>query len=78
MFLKALISVPVIPEPLEIFVLIFFGPVAVGGTYYLQTLEINFTVILAGLSPGLISTALLTVNNLRDIHTDKKLEVTNA
>ena len=30
------------------------------------------TVILAGLSPGLISTALLTVNNLRDIHTDEK------
>ena len=56
----------------EIFVLIFFGPVAVGGTYYLQTLEINMTVILAGLSPGLISTALLTVNNLRDIHTDEK------
>lgn len=56
----------------ELFVLIFFGPVAVGGTYYLQTLEINLTVILAGLSPGLISTALLTVNNLRDIHTDEK------
>ena len=56
----------------EIFVLIFFGPVAVGGTYYLQTLHINLTVILAGLSPGLISTALLTVNNLRDINTDKK------
>lgn len=56
----------------EIFVLIFFGPVAVGGAYYLQTLEINMVVVLAGLSPGLISTALLTVNNLRDIHTDEK------
>ncbi len=56
----------------DIFVLIFFGPIAVGGTYYLQTLEINLSVILAGLSPGLISTALLSVNNLRDIHTDKK------
>jgi len=56
----------------DIFVLIFFGPVAVGGTYYLQTQNINITVILAGLSPGLISTALLSVNNLRDIHTDKK------
>jgi 1,4-dihydroxy-2-naphthoate octaprenyltransferase len=54
------------------FVLIFFGPVAVGGTYYLQTLDINLNVILAGVSPGLISTALLSVNNLRDIHTDKK------
>lgn len=56
----------------EIFVLIFFGPVAVGGTYYLHTLDINLQIILAGLSPGLISTALLTVNNLRDIHTDEK------
>jgi 1,4-dihydroxy-2-naphthoate octaprenyltransferase len=56
----------------EIFVLIFFGPVAVGGAYYLQTLDMNLSVILAGLSPGLISTALLTVNNLRDIHTDEK------
>jgi 1,4-dihydroxy-2-naphthoate octaprenyltransferase len=54
------------------FVLIFFGPVAVGGAYYLQTLNLNLNVILAGLSPGLISTALLSVNNLRDIHTDKK------
>lgn len=56
----------------DIFVLVFFGPVAVGGTYYLQTLDMNVIVLLAGLSPGLISTALLSVNNLRDIHTDKK------
>ncbi len=56
----------------DIFVLIFFGPVAVGGTYYVQTGSITLPVILAGLSPGLISTALLTVNNLRDIHTDAK------
>ena len=55
----------------DIFVLIFFGPVAVGGTYYVQTLDITWPVILAGLSPGLISTALLTVNNLRDINTDR-------
>jgi len=54
----------------DIFVLIFFGPVAVGGTYYVQALEITTPVILAGLSPGLISTALLTVNNLRDIQSD--------
>jgi 1,4-dihydroxy-2-naphthoate octaprenyltransferase len=55
----------------DIFVLIFFGLVAVGGTYYVQALEINATVILAGLAPGLLSTAILTVNNLRDIHSDK-------
>ena len=56
----------------DIFVLIFFGLVAVGGTYYVQALEINKLVLLAGLSPGLFSTAILTVNNLRDIYTDKK------
>ncbi|MFC1553256.1 1,4-dihydroxy-2-naphthoate polyprenyltransferase [candidate division KSB1 bacterium] len=55
----------------DIFVLIFFGPVAVGGTYYVQSLEINNIVLIAGLSPGLISVAILTVNNLRDINTDR-------
>ena len=55
----------------DFFVLIFFGPVATGGTFYVQTLEINATVILAGLAPGLFSLAILTVNNLRDIETDK-------
>ena len=56
----------------DLFVLIFFGPVAVGGSYYVQALEINHVVLLAGLAPGLISTAILTINNLRDIHTDKQ------
>lgn len=55
----------------DIFVLIFFGPVAVGGTYYVQALDITTPVIIAGLAPGLISSALLTVNNLRDVHTDR-------
>lgn len=55
----------------DLFVLIFFGPVAVGGTYYVQALTITPIVLIAGLSPGLISTALLTVNNLRDIQQDK-------
>ena len=55
----------------DIFVLIFFGPVAVGGTYYVQALEWNEFVILAGISPGLLSVAILTVNNLRDVDTDR-------
>ncbi|MFQ5629528.1 MAG: 1,4-dihydroxy-2-naphthoate polyprenyltransferase [bacterium] len=55
----------------DIFVLIFFGPVAVGGTYYVQALDINAIVLIAGLSPGLISTAILTVNNLRDVNQDR-------
>jgi len=68
------------PKPLgyvglgDIFVLIFFGPVAVAGTYYVQSFEINMAVILAGFAPGLISTAILTINNLRDIASDSKSE----
>jgi 1,4-dihydroxy-2-naphthoate octaprenyltransferase len=56
----------------DIFVLIFFGPVALAGTYYVQALTVNWLVILAGLGPGLLSTAILTVNNLRDIDGDNK------
>lgn len=55
----------------DFFVLLFFGPVAVAGTYYLLTNQIHSAVILAGLAPGLISTALLTINNIRDHSTDK-------
>ncbi|MFZ0389100.1 MAG: 1,4-dihydroxy-2-naphthoate polyprenyltransferase [Calditrichia bacterium] len=55
----------------DIFVLIFFGLIAVGGTYYVQALQFHWLVLLAGLAPGFFSTAILTVNNLRDIYTDK-------
>jgi 1,4-dihydroxy-2-naphthoate octaprenyltransferase len=55
----------------DIFVLIFFGPVAVGGTYYLLTGSVNPQVIVAGLAPGLIATGVLVVNNVRDRQTDE-------
>ncbi len=54
----------------DIFVLIFFGPVAVGGTYYVMAQTITTEAILCGISPGLLSTAILVVNNIRDIKTD--------
>ncbi len=66
------------PKPLgylglgDIFVFIFFGPVAVAGTYYVQSFEMNLGVILAGIAPGLFSAGILAVNNLRDIDTDRK------
>lgn len=55
----------------DLFVLVFFGPVAVCGTYYVQTLHLTWPVVLAGLAPGLFSVAVLTVNNLRDIDSDR-------
>lgn len=56
----------------DLFVFIFFGPVAVCGTYYVQALDMNMSLLLAGIAPGALSCAILAVNNLRDIDTDKK------
>ena len=55
----------------EIFVLIFFGPVPLCGTYYVMAKHLTAPVLFAGLAPGLLSVAILVVNNLRDIDTDK-------
>ena len=56
----------------DLFVLVFFGPVAVGGTYYVQALEINAVVLAVGLAPGLLATAILLVNNIRDVEEDRQ------
>ncbi len=56
----------------DIFVLLFFGPVATAGTYYVQTLKFDITSVIAGLGPGLLSVAILCVNNLRDVESDRK------
>lgn len=57
----------------DVFVLVFFGPVAVAGTYYLQ-IPLGWPppiVFWVGLGPGLIATSLLAVNNLRDVEEDR-------
>lgn len=54
----------------DIFVVIFFGPVAVLGTYYAQSQELSWPVGIASIALGLIATAVLVVNNLRDRTTD--------
>jgi 1,4-dihydroxy-2-naphthoate octaprenyltransferase len=54
----------------DLFVLIFFGPIAVAGTYFVQALTLDGTIILAGLAPGLLSVGILVVNNLRDREQD--------
>lgn len=55
----------------DIFVLIFFGIVAVTGTYYLQTHKITLEIFIASLAPGFLSMNILGINNIRDIETDK-------
>ena len=50
----------------------FFGPVAVAGTYFVQAQALTPAVIVIGCGPGLFAIALITVNNLRDIDTDRR------
>ncbi|MDH5581278.1 MAG: 1,4-dihydroxy-2-naphthoate octaprenyltransferase [Bdellovibrionales bacterium] len=50
----------------EILAFLFFGPVAVFGTYYLQNLNFNPDVIILGTSTGFLAAALMAINNLRD------------
>ena len=57
----------------DIFVILFFGPIAVVGTYYIQTLEVNLFTFLLGLCLGFLAVNLLVINNIRDYETDKKI-----
>jgi len=65
------------PRPLgymglgDLLVLVFFGPVATAGTYYVNTLSLQWTPIVLGTALGLISTAIIVINNLRDIDEDR-------
>ncbi|MCP4072366.1 MAG: 1,4-dihydroxy-2-naphthoate octaprenyltransferase [Hyphomicrobiales bacterium] len=63
--------IPISHTPLgEIFVVTFFGVVAVSGTHYLQTGLIGTGAILTGVTIGLFAAAVLMVNNCRDIRED--------
>ncbi|HEX6150238.1 1,4-dihydroxy-2-naphthoate polyprenyltransferase [Nocardioides sp.] len=54
----------------EVMVFVFFGPVAVVGTYGVQAEQVTAAPVWAGVAIGAITTAILVVNNLRDIPTD--------
>ena len=56
----------------ELFVFLFFGLVAVNGSYYVQLEEIDALPIALSVAVGFLSTAILVVNNLRDMHTDAR------
>jgi 1,4-dihydroxy-2-naphthoate octaprenyltransferase len=56
----------------ELFVFLFFGLVAVNGSYYVQLEELDAVPLLLSVSVGLLATAILVVNNVRDIETDRR------
>lgn len=66
------------PKPLaylglgDIFVFIFFGPVAVMGTVFAQTQNWTLQSLLASLPLGILAVSILLVNNLRDFNEDTK------
>ncbi len=55
----------------ELFVFVFFGPAAVAGTYFVITGTVSSLAWIMSVPVGLIITALLIVNNLRDIDEDR-------
>lgn len=56
----------------DLFVLVYFGPVATVGTYYLQTDSYSPHMLAAGVACGLLSMSILTANNLRDFDQDRR------
>ena len=56
----------------EVFVFVFFGLVAVNGSYYVQLEELDLAPFLLSIPIGLMSAAILVVNNVRDIDTDRR------
>jgi 1,4-dihydroxy-2-naphthoate octaprenyltransferase len=57
----------------EAFVIVFFGFVALGGMYYLHTGTVSGSALLAGAAVGMLAAAVLVVNNLRDIDSDRRV-----
>jgi 1,4-dihydroxy-2-naphthoate octaprenyltransferase len=55
----------------ELFVIVFFGFVAVGGTFYAHSLQLTRSVLLAGFAVGALATVLIVIYNLRDVDSDR-------
>ena len=56
----------------EVFVFLFFGLVAVNGSYYVQLEELDTLPLLLSISIGFLATAIIVVNNVRDVETDRR------
>jgi 1,4-dihydroxy-2-naphthoate polyprenyltransferase len=57
----------------EVFVFLFFGLVAVNGSYYVQIEELDALPLGLSIAIGFLATAILVVNNVRDIETDRRV-----
>jgi 1,4-dihydroxy-2-naphthoate octaprenyltransferase len=56
----------------EVFVFLFFGVVAVAGSFYAQTEELAWEAFVLAIPVGLLASAILVVNNVRDLETDRR------
>jgi 1,4-dihydroxy-2-naphthoate octaprenyltransferase len=56
----------------EAFVFLFFGVVAVAGSYFAQTEELDWEAFVLAVPVGLLASAILVVNNVRDVDTDRR------
>ncbi len=56
----------------DIFVLLFFGLIGVGGSYYLQSQEFHWSILLPGIAIGCFASGVLNLNNMRDRISDRK------
>src|SRR6202012_211915 len=56
----------------EIFVFLFFGVVAVAGSYFVQVQHLPWEAFVCAVPVGLLASAILVVNNVRDLETDKR------
>ena len=56
----------------ELFVFLFFGVVAVAGSYFVQVQELPWQAFVCAVPVGLLASAILVVNNIRDLETDRR------
>jgi 1,4-dihydroxy-2-naphthoate octaprenyltransferase len=56
----------------EVFVFLFFGLVAVNGSYYVQLEQLDALPLGLSIAVGFLATAILVVNNVRDVETDRR------
>jgi len=56
----------------EVFVFLFFGVVAVAGSYFAQTEALEWEALALAVPVGLLASAILVVNNVRDLETDRR------